>query len=572
MALQRWQPTFDWLSQRVGGTSFELRPLTLSNMTQAVQQKHMDFIITNPGQAVQLGRQFELSWLATQTKAGMGTHGIGSALVVRSDSHFRTLEDLYEKPIAAVSRHAFGGYLTLYYHLLEQDLSADRFFSNVHFLGYPVDVNLYQLRDGIVDAAVVPVCLLEEMTKSGLLESGAFRVIAHRTDTANHQQTNSANRGSSAEGCQTTTALYPNWSVARTAHGDPELAKAIAQGLLAMPTSTSERALNSASGWTTPVSLLAVDQLYETLDLHPLVKPFWQQALRWMNAHKDSAFLTLILILLMAGYHFWLQMSFKRSQTSLQKTLTDLADKQSQLEHAQRVAIVDELGASIAHELNQPLSAIRNFTESVQLRLQKNAPQEKIAPVLKQIVAQLDRTDAIIGRLRQLIKQPRGEYQLCQPEQLLGACFSLMEHRLREQGIRLIKRLEPGNLQIKADPVALEQVLVNLMANAIDACSEYRKKTEISQSEPRQLAYQPEITVDLTTSGHDVLISICDNGTGLLTDGYPKAFQTTKADGLGLGWVISRDIAERHGGTLRIENITPHGCRVSLKLPQARVE
>ncbi|MFG1491625.1 histidine kinase dimerization/phospho-acceptor domain-containing protein, partial [Oceanospirillum sp. HFRX-1_2] len=221
----------------------------------------------------------------------------------------------------------------------------------------------------------------------------------------------------------------------------PDIAKEIAQGLLALPAESHAAKVNGSSGWTAPVSLLAVDHLYETLDLHPLVKPFWQQVRRWLNAHKDGAFVALILLAVMAGYHFWLQMSFKRSQERLHKTLTDLADKQSQLEHAQRIAIVDELGSSIAHELNQPLSAIRNFAQSVELRLQKNISHEKITPILKQIVAQLDRTDAIIGRLRQLIKHPKGESRLCQPDELLQASFSLMDHRLKEQGIRLLTQL-----------------------------------------------------------------------------------------------------------------------------------
>lgn len=562
LALQKWQPTFDGLSQRIGDVSFQLHPLTLNNMAQAVQQRHMDFILTNPGQAVQLGRRFELSWLATQTKAGVGSHGIGSALVVRQDSPFYRFEDLYHKPIAAVSKQAFGGYLTLQYHLLEQGLSPDRFFSNVHFLGFPVDVNLYQLRDGIVDAAIVPVCLLETMTDSGLLPKEAFRVITNperAPDDPSHR-------------CQTTTQLYPNWSIARTAHGSPEIAKMIARELLALPTAR----VNGTSGWTTPVSLLAVDHLYETLDLHPLVKPFWKQALRWLNAHKDSAFLVLALILLIAGYHFWLQMSFRRSQETLHKTLTDLADKQAQLEHAQRIAILDELGSTLAHELNQPLSAIRNFTESIQIRLRKNLPEEKITPVVQQIVAQLDRTDAIIGRLRQLIKQPKGESQQCLPGQLLDASFSLMDHRLKEQNIRLITHPESAQTPINADPVALEQVLVNLIGNAIDACCEYRDQhaegQATSHTGQQGTGYQPEIEITQTCADNELLITIRDNGTGLLTDGYPKAFLTTKTEGLGLGWVISRDIAERHGGTLRIENISPHGCLVSLKLPLAETQ
>ena len=554
IARQKWQPTFDWLSQRIDGVAFKLHPLTLVNMAEAVERRKVDFIITNPGQAVQLGRQFELSWIATLTKPNMGTHGVGSVLVVKQASKYKTFSDLYQQPIAAVSEQAFGGYLTLYFSLLEQGLDPDRFFADTHFLGYPVDDSLYLLQDDDVAAAVVPVCLLETMIHDDLLAPEGYRVIG----------ANAANNGP----CQVTTNLYPNWSIAKTAHGSPVLAKQIGQALLALPPSHFAIQAVGASGWTTPVSHLSVDRLYETLDLHPLMQPFWKQALLWLKVHRDWAFVALAMVFLMGMYHCWLQIRFKRSQVDLTRTLTELAEKQSQLEHAQRIAIVGELGSSIAHEINQPLSAIRNFTESARLRLKKNASPDKIFSVLDQVFVQLDRTDEIIQRLRKLIKQPNIDYQRCDLKLLIADCCGLMAHGLKQHSIHWRFESDASDCVIAVDRVGLQQVVVNLLGNAIDACCDYQKDAqEGSQSDSKNHAYTGQISICLIQQPETVQICITDNGTGLKLDGYPKPFLTTKPEGLGLGLVICRDIVERHGGTLRIRDTVPHGCAVMLELP-----
>lgn len=179
-AEQRWQPTINWLNKQIPEVRFVLHPLDLDGMTKAVENQSMDFILTNPGQAVRLGRQYALSWIATLTSQAPANsnYSIGSALVVRTDSSYSSLNDVSGLPIAAVSEKAFGGYLTLRYQMLEQGLDPNDFFSDVRFLGFPIDANLYQLRDHNVEAAVVPACLVEQMEGEGLLDVGQLRVIS----------------------------------------------------------------------------------------------------------------------------------------------------------------------------------------------------------------------------------------------------------------------------------------------------------------------------------------------------------------------------------------------------------
>ncbi|MDF5104178.1 PhnD/SsuA/transferrin family substrate-binding protein, partial [Vibrio parahaemolyticus] len=177
-----------------------LHPLNLDEMGEAVKFQTMDFILTNPGQAVRLGRQYALSWMATLTSRAPqnSNYGIGSALVVRANSSYQTVQDVSGRPVAAVSEKAFGGYLTMRYQIVKMGLNPNDFFSDVRYLGFPIDANLYQLRDGNVEAAVVPACLLEQMLSEGLLQPSNYRVL--------NQQPNERSL------CAVSTPLYPNWS------------------------------------------------------------------------------------------------------------------------------------------------------------------------------------------------------------------------------------------------------------------------------------------------------------------------------------------------------------------------
>lgn len=128
-AEQRWQPTIDWLNKQISEVHFVLHPLNLDEMGEAVKFQTMDFIVTNPGQAVRLGRQYALSWMATLTSRAPqnSNYGIGSALVVRANSPYQTLKAVSGLPVAAVSEKAFGGYLTLRYQIVELGFDPNDF-------------------------------------------------------------------------------------------------------------------------------------------------------------------------------------------------------------------------------------------------------------------------------------------------------------------------------------------------------------------------------------------------------------------------------------------------------------
>ncbi|HHF2957694.1 TPA: PhnD/SsuA/transferrin family substrate-binding protein [Vibrio diabolicus] len=547
-AEQRWQPTIDWLNQQISDVHFVLHPLNLDEMGEAVKFQTMDFILTNPGQAVRLGRQYALSWMATLTSRAPqnSNYGIGSALVVRANSSYQTVQDVSGRPVAAVSEKAFGGYLTMRYQIVKMGLNPNDFFSDVRYLGFPIDANLYQLRDGNVEAAVVPACLLEQMLSEGLLQPSNYRVL--------NQQPNERSL------CAVSTPLYPNWSFAKTERGSAQIAKQIAQVLLAMPPERPAVIAAGASGWTSPVSLLSIDKLYQALDLHPLQQPWWSEALRWLRSHQEWAWALFMFVIVLNAYHFWLEYRFSKSKQALEQTSLRLKEKSEQLEHSQRVAIVGEIGTSLAHELNQPLAAIRNYSEGGLLRLAKKRPHEDIIPVLEKIQGQVERADAIIQRLRTLIRKRSVDKTSCDLQLLIDDTIELLHFRMQKQNISIVASTEGNIRPLLVDAVGVQQVLVNVISNAIDACTLFQEKYHSS-------GYQGKIALHCDYQISQLSIRVLDNGTGLQQENPTQAFVSSKEEGLGLGLAICRDVMEMHGGEFVISSIAPHGCLVELVFP-----
>ncbi|WP_286303246.1 sensor histidine kinase [Vibrio apostichopi] len=561
-AQQRWQPTMDWLSERIAGKHFVLKPFNLEEMAEAVKGVTVDFVITNPGQAVRLGRQYALSWMATMTSHNFeqpganNTQSIGSALVVRRMSPYISFEQLSGKPIAAVSENAFGGYLTMRYQVMQEGLNPNHFFSDTQFLGFPIDASLYQLREGHIEAAVVPACLVESMINEGLLVAGQYRIIG--------------NQAPEGFRCQVSTPLYSNWSFAKTERASSALAKQMSQVLFSMPKSSAPAIAANASGWTSPTSLLSIDKLYQQLDMHPLQQPWWKEALIWLKYNQQWAWAFFLLVVLLNAYHFWLEYKFSRSKKQLEATLHKLKSKSEQLEHSQRIAVVGELGSSLAHEINQPLAAIRNYSEGGLLRISKNKPLTDIEPVFEKIQSQVDRADAIIQRLRNMIKKRSSEKSQTDIEQLLTDTIELLQFRLQKHKITIDRHAVGKPIQLHVDPVGLQQVIVNLINNATDACNAQQHREQSAASDiDNKNSEPPTIKVITEYQPDKVMLSVIDNGTGLdfTEQQVTQAFVSSKENGLGLGLAICQDVIEDHSGQMAIKSLTPHGCHVSVTLP-----
>jgi PAS domain S-box-containing protein len=248
--------------------------------------------------------------------------------------------------------------------------------------------------------------------------------------------------------------------------------------------------------------------------------------------------------------------------TALKQAQEALRSREAELAHTTRVMTMGEITSSIAHEINQPLGSIVNYGNAC-LRLLKagSADLTEIATALSAIVNDANRASAIIARIRALSKKAPPVMAALQVRELLADILPLVRHELTRRRIAL-KTVLPGDLSpILGDRIQLQQVLLNLVMNSIEAM----KKVPEDQ---RQLFMEAQSHVSEDKSF--VLITVTDSGIGLKAEDLPKLFQTfytTKAEGMGMGLAISRSIVEAHGGRLWATPNTDLGATFQFTLP-----
>ena len=241
----------------------------------------------------------------------------------------------------------------------------------------------------------------------------------------------------------------------------------------------------------------------------------------------------------------------RRSESRTQQLQTELA-------HISRLSALGEMGSALAHELNQPLAAIGNYiTGSRRLLADASGPAAaKVEGALERAAEQVMRAGQIIRRLRDFVSRRAVERKSERVSKLVEEASALGLVGARDKGVNLQYRLDAEHDVVLADRVQIQQVLVNLLRNGLDAM---------------ETAERRELTVASRLSKPGVLeIAVSDSGSGISPDALARLFDpffTTKAAGLGVGLSISRGIVEAHGGHMWAENNPDGGATFRFTLP-----
>jgi C4-dicarboxylate-specific signal transduction histidine kinase len=229
-----------------------------------------------------------------------------------------------------------------------------------------------------------------------------------------------------------------------------------------------------------------------------------------------------------------------------------------QLARVGRISAMGEMASAIAHEVNQPLAALRTNAQAC-LRLLAQSQTGELAAALERMAAQAERAGEIIRRLRGFMAREAGDMLPVHVNELATEVVDIVGPEARRSSIRLDTSLAPGLPRVMADPIQVEQVLVNLVRNAIETIDH---------------ANGPQRWVALATrrEGDAVVVSVEDGGPGVepgVAERIFEPFFTTKEQGMGIGLSISRSIAEAHGGRLWLDARSGGGARFHLSLPAA---
>lgn len=547
-AVSDWSPLLDYLKQALPERNFRLDTYDADELRKAAAEHRVDLVITNPGYYVTLENELGLSRIATlDSPPGTSSRAIGSVVITRADRQdLRELSDLAGKTVAAVSPQAFGGYLVAARELLKLGIDPESDLRETRFLGLPMSRIVDAVQRGEVDAGIVRMCLPEQMASLGQLRLSELRVLSPRAEEGG--------------ACGLSTPLYPNWPIAVTRQTDPALAKAVAGALLAMP------AVAGGISWSVSADYQPVHELYRELRLGPyanlreiapeaLARRFWP----WLLGLAGLLIAWIVHTVRVEYQVHRRTAELEESLRARQRAEARVRENQQQMEHLSRLSILGELSGNLAHEINQPLTTIGTYARSV-LRRQASGKltPDAVSEACREIADEAERAGGILQRIRHFarkrsaVRDPVDVVAIAEEARrlILGILAQAPEISIEARGV--------ADCQALADGPQIQQVLLNLIKNAVDAGRELPPARQT-------------IRVVIEHARPWLVVSVIDTGPGLAPAELGHLFEpffTTKSDGLGLGLSICKTIVEAHGGRLWAEpNADLVGMRFAFSLP-----
>ena len=306
----------------------------------------------------------------------------------------------------------------------------------------------------------------------------------------------------------------------------------------------------------------------------------WRQARRWgidadeipgdaiirfkepslLEAHQTEVIIALVVFFLQAALIVALLLEHGRRRTAEWES----QKRYSEMTHLNRRVAMGELSASIAHELNQPLGAIHNNAGAAEMLIKANPPRlQEVAEILADIKRDDQRASDVIARIRKMLRKTEFEVRDLDLNETIDETMKMLLAELSAKGITLRSELEPGLAKVKADRVEVQQVILNLVLNAMDAMRDQPADKRVLTIRSRR------------TNGKEAEVSVLDSGLGIPGGSLSTIFDpfvTTKPGGMGLGLTISRTIVEAHGGQIRAESGLEGGTVIHLTLPFASAQ
>lgn len=517
-----WQPLEAALNQQLPDQQFHIQPLDLQQMQEAVNNGSVQFVVTNPAQFVQLNSHSPLRWLASLRSSPGTGNVIGSVILTRRNSGISSATDLIGKTVGAIDPQAFGGYLLGMKALSDAGLRPERDL-HLRFTGFPADALIYLLREQVVHAAIVPVCLLEKMADEGLVNKADFVAVIRRPAVIP---------------CLNSTPLYPDWSFAALPEVSDVLADRVTRALFNAPE-------DAAFHWGAPASTSQVEALLREVRQHPRQRQLWLDVKSWLIQHRFIMGGTALALLLLTLNYIWVMLLVRRRGRQLERNAVQLRDQEQALQTARQMSVLGEMTSGFAHELNQPLSAIRHYAQGCSIRLQKQDRQHPLLPALEHIDQQAQRGADTLRNLRHWVSQAQGKPMLADEWEQISVRQAI-DHvwqwlRVPQQFPQLLLNSDVDrSVTLVLPPVLLEQVLANLILNAAQVGAKM-------------------LWISAVREATGVRITLQDNGGGIDASQLDQAFQpfkTRRKEGMGLGLVICQRLVRYGRGEISIINQT----------------
>ena len=462
----------------------------------------------------------------------------GSLFVVRKDAPIQRIRDMRGRSLAANLSYGFSGYHAALGEIAAQGYDPSDFFSSSLFFGKS---------DAMPDIA--------RAVKNGLADVGILRLCAFEGLRESHPELATALRPLPPErpvegkvACLHSTRLYPAQTISVMPSVSPEDTKALLVSLLSLPAQTGGRS------WSVATDFKAVDELLAELSLGPYARPEpWtlERFLRryWLHVSVAVALLAALLL------HAWrADVLVRRREAELEEAAKRERTQRDRIETLQRAGVVGQLSSLIAHEIHQPLAAIRLFADGLVRRAsQGKLTQEKIIAVGERVAQQAERARAVVDRVREYARERQPAKEPVDLAYLAAHLRETYPALFAKNGAPTPEESDP--LWVYGRPIELELVIVNLLRNAVEAASHAR---------------EPAVELRVFREGRHIVLTIQDNGPLVSDEVFSRLTEpvtSEKPEGLGLGLAIVRGIVENHEGGIDFSRCEPSGILCRLTFP-----
>ena len=236
--------------------------------------------------------------------------------------------------------------------------------------------------------------------------------------------------------------------------------------------------------------------------------------------------------------------------------------QQEKLQQTSRLVTMGELASSLAHELNQPLAAINSYNTGCLNKLSASEfSREELRSAMEKLGVQARRAGHIIRHIHDFVRKSEPKLAACNLVEVIQSSIGFISADARARSVRIVGKIVDTSVNLYADRVMLEQVLLNLMRNAIEA-----------MMAPDILPERRRLTISLTVEGDQARIRVADRGAGIpaaIRENLFTPFFSTKKEGMGMGLNICRSIIEFHRGRLWVEDSPDGGAIFNISLPLA---
>lgn len=536
------EPTIQALKNTFGKDNLEILRLPLPALEECLESGKADLFLSTSGlsrRMTQKGAK-ELTTMVSD-RLPDPNKAYGTLFITRADSPIRTVEDMRNKSVAINLQGGFYGHQIGLGELADRGHDPHHFFGRTEFVGRDLRNVVWAVISGKTDIGLLSTCFLEDTYPKGDKVWQQIKPIGLKPESAV---------------CMSSTKLYPNWSFSSMPGASPEVAKKAILALLTMPR------VPGGYSWSIGTDSTRSDELFKSLQLGPFsfLNEWFSQEL-W-NHYSSWIALVLLLLVLFAGTSFVLSKLVKRRTKSLsdslekQKILQRKAQKA--LERAaslEKLGIVEQMSSILAHELRQPFTTIKAFIFGAQRKAQKNAlSNEQFLEILQKIQKQTDKLEDIVDHVRSYAKRKQPELKLFDLGEATNAAIENFEDCGNFHG-KIKKEIQHG-LKVNGSALEIELLLNNLLKNAAESI------TAISAS-------YPKIAIRLEQIGDHAVLSVSDNGNFSPKQADESTLLTSsKEEGLGLGLLIVKSIARKHGGTFKLEaRKAGNGAIATLSLP-----